>query len=148
MDVIPDVLIPVVRMFLVNPVKKRCRAMLALGEKEGGKLVFGELQAILERDFNLVGDCYSENKLAINVKKTKVMLAGSIKKDRAFSSFDDVNLQMNGTQVELDSNVNILERGRPPKKFFRPLSGLIWSKNKGWPGPPGPSPGSATDYYY
>ena len=76
------------------------------------------------------------------------MLAGSIKKDRAFSSFDDVNLQMNGTQVELDSNVNILERGRPPKKFFRPLSGLIWSKNKGWSGPPGPSPGSATDYYY
>ena len=48
--------------------------------------------------------------MAINVKKTKVMLAGSIKKDRAFSSFDDVNLQMNGTQVELDSNVNILEK--------------------------------------
>ena len=99
-NVIPDVLIPVVRMFLVNPVKKRCRAMLALGEKEGGKLVFGELQAILERDFNLVCDCYSENKLAINVKKTKVMLAGSIKKDHVFSSFDDVYLQMNGTQVE------------------------------------------------
>ena len=35
---IPDVLITVVRMFLVNPVKKRCRAMLALREKEGGKL--------------------------------------------------------------------------------------------------------------
>ena len=127
---IPDVLIPVVRMFLVNPVKKRCRAMLALGEKEGGKLVFGELQAILERDFNLVGDCYSENKLAINVKKTKVMLAGSIKKDRAFSSFDDVNLQMNGTQVELDSNVNILEKkwtqngdGATSKKIFSTLVG-------------------------
>ena len=44
------------------------------------------------------------------MKKTKVMLAGSIKKDRAFSSFDDVNLQTNGTQVELDSNVNILEK--------------------------------------
>ena len=28
------------------------------------------------------------------------MLAGSIKKDRAFSSFDDVYLQMSGTQVE------------------------------------------------
>ena len=127
---IPDVLIPVVRMFLVNPVKKRCRAMLALGEKEGGKLVFGELQAILERDFNLVCDCYSENKLAINVKKTKVMLAGSIKKDRAFSSFDDVNLQMNGTQVELDSNVNILEKkwtqngdGATSKKIFSTLVG-------------------------
>ena len=38
------------------------------------------------------------------------MLAGSVKKDRAFSSFDDVNLQMNGTQVELDSNVNIVEK--------------------------------------
>ena len=44
------------------------------------------------------------------MKKTKVMLAGSVKKDRAFSSFDDVNLQMNGTQVELDSNVNIVEK--------------------------------------
>ena len=28
----------------------------------------------------------------------------------------------------------------PPRKFFRPLSGLIWSKNKGWPGPPRPLP--------
>ena len=37
-NVIPDVLITEVRMFLVNPVKKRCRAMLALREKEGGKL--------------------------------------------------------------------------------------------------------------
>ena len=33
-----------------------------------------------------------------------------------------------------------MEMGRPPKKFFRPLSGLIWSKNKGWPGPPRPLP--------
>ena len=31
-------------------------------------------------------------------------------------------------------------RGRPPKKFFRPLSGLIWSKNKGWPRAPRPLP--------
>ena len=37
-NVIPEVLITVVRMFLVSPVKKRCRAMLALGEEEGGKL--------------------------------------------------------------------------------------------------------------
>lgn len=28
----------------------------------------------------------------------------------------------------------------PPRKFFRPLSGLIWSKNKGWPGAPRPLP--------
>ena len=89
---IPDVLITVVRMFLVNPVKKRCRAMLALGEKEGGKLklLWSFKPFKSDIDFNLICDCYSENKLAINVKKTKVMLAGSIKKDYAFPSFDDV----------------------------------------------------------
>ena len=58
-----------------------------------------ELQAILERDFNLICDCWKQ--IGINVKKTKVMLAGSMKKDHVCASFDDVYLQMNGTQVEL-----------------------------------------------
>ena len=56
-----------------------------------------ELQAILARDFNWICDWYNENKLAINVKKTKLMLARS---KTMLSLFDDVDLQMNGTQVE------------------------------------------------
>ena len=56
-----------------------------------------ELQAILGRDFNWICDWYNENKLAINVKKTKLMLARS---KTMLSLFDDVDLQMNGTQVE------------------------------------------------
>ena len=56
-----------------------------------------ELQAILARDFNWIRDWYNENKLAINVKKTKLMLARS---KTMLSLFDDVDLQMNGTQVE------------------------------------------------
>ena len=56
-----------------------------------------ELQAILARDFNWMCDWYNENKLAINVKKTKLMLARS---KTMLSLFDDVDLQMNGAQVE------------------------------------------------
>ena len=56
-----------------------------------------ELQAILARDFNWMCDWYNENKLAINVKKTKLMLARS---KTMLSLFDDVDLEMNGTQVE------------------------------------------------
>ena len=55
-----------------------------------------ELQAILARDLNWICDWYNENKLAINVKKTKLMLARS---KTMLSLFDDVDLQMNGTQV-------------------------------------------------
>ena len=30
------------------------------------------------------------------------------------------------------------------KKFFSVIRASFWSKNKGWPGPPGPSPSSST----
>ena len=36
-----------------------------------------ELQTIIVRDFDHICDWYSENRLAINVKKTKLMIAGS-----------------------------------------------------------------------
>ena len=52
------------------------------------------VEAILARDFNWICDRYQ---LAINVKKTKLMLARS---NTMFSLFDDVALQMNGTQVD------------------------------------------------
>ena len=48
--------------------------------------------------YNKICDWYSENKLTINVKKTKLMLAGS--KTMLSLIFDDVDLQMNGTEVE------------------------------------------------
>ena len=47
-----------------------------------------ELQAILARDFNWIYDWYNENKLAINMKKTKLMLAES---KTMLSLFDDVD---------------------------------------------------------
>ena len=65
-----------------------------------------ELQAILARDFNWICDLYNENKLAINVKKTKLMLARS---KNMLSLFDDVDSQMNGTQVVRVQSSNILE---------------------------------------
>ena len=34
------------------------------------------------------------------------------------------------------------ERGRSPKSFFSVLRASFWSKNKGGPGPPGPSLGT------
>ena len=34
--------------------------------------------------------------------------------------------------------------GAVSKKIFSALWASVWSKNKGGPGPPGPSPGSAT----
>ena len=37
--------------------------------------------------------------------------------------------------------------GLPPKKIFSALQASFWSENKdGGPGPPGPSPGSATEF--
>ena len=36
-----------------------------------------ELQKTLEHNFNLISDWYSDNRLTLNVKKTKLILAGS-----------------------------------------------------------------------
>ena len=38
-------------------------------------------------------------------------------------------------------------RGRAGLIFFPALRASVWSKNKGGPGPPGPSPGCATAVY-
>ena len=45
-------------------------------------------QAILVRDFNWICDWYNENKLDVNVKKNKLMLARS---KTVISLFDDVD---------------------------------------------------------
>ena len=56
-----------------------------------------ELQIALEREFTELSNWYTDNKLTINVKKTKLMLVGS---KRMLSLFEDFELQPNGTQID------------------------------------------------
>ena len=56
-----------------------------------------ELHDALERDFTRTCTRYSDNRLAINAKKTKLMLAGSKPK---LSAFEDFELKLDGIQVE------------------------------------------------
>ncbi len=49
-----------------------------------------ELQKILERDFSLICNWYSDNRLMLNIKKTKLLLAGS---KLMLSKFEDFKLQ-------------------------------------------------------
>ena len=49
-----------------------------------------ELQKILERDFSLICNWYSDNRLTLNIKKTKFLLAGS---KLMLSKFEDFKLQ-------------------------------------------------------
>ena len=56
-----------------------------------------ELQVALEREFTKISNWYTDNRLTINVKKTKLMLAGS---KRMLSLFEDFELQSNGTQID------------------------------------------------
>ena len=56
-----------------------------------------ELQIALEREFTEISNWYTDNRLTINVKKTKFMLAGS---KRILSLFEDFELQPNGTQID------------------------------------------------
>ena len=56
-----------------------------------------ELQAILACELNKVCEWYAANRLTINAKKTRLMLAGSKTK---LSSFDDVELKMKNAKVE------------------------------------------------
>ena len=56
-----------------------------------------ELQIALEREFTKISNWYTDNRLTINVKKTKLMLAGS---KRMLSLFEDFELQSNGTQID------------------------------------------------
>ena len=57
-----------------------------------------DLKENLEHDFDLVSNWYSENRLSLNVKKTKFLLAGSKKR---LLTFPDTELQSsNGAQIE------------------------------------------------
>ena len=56
-----------------------------------------ELQVALEREFTEITNWYTDNRLTINVKKTKLMLVGS---KRMLSLSEDFELQPNGTQID------------------------------------------------
>jgi len=56
-----------------------------------------ELQIALGHEFIKIGNWCTDSRLAINVKKTKLMLAGS---KRMLSLFEDFELQSNGTQID------------------------------------------------
>lgn len=82
-----------------------------------------ELQTIIARDFNHICDWYSGNRLAINVKKTKLMLAGS---KTMLSLFVDVELQMEGTQVDRVQSCKYLRVTMDANWTWRPhISNLI-----------------------
>lgn len=81
-----------------------------------------EHQAILPQDFDLLCDWYSENKLAINVKKIKLMLARS---KTMISLFDDFDFQMNGTRVERVQSFKYLRVTEDAKMELEATSSVI-----------------------
>ena len=56
-----------------------------------------ELQIALEREFTEISNWHTDNRLTINVKKTKFIMAGS---KRILSLFEDFELQPNGKQID------------------------------------------------
>ena len=57
-----------------------------------------ELQVAREPEFTEITNWYTDNRLTINVKKTNLLLVGS---KRMLSLFEDIELQPNGTQIDL-----------------------------------------------
>ena len=56
-----------------------------------------ELQDALQNDFNLIVDWYIDNKLTLNVKKTKILLTGS---KVMLSLFNDFEFSTDGRQLD------------------------------------------------
>ena len=76
-----------------------------------------ELQIALERQFTKISNWYTDNRLTINVKKTKLMLAGS---KRMLSLFEDFELQSNGTQIDRVQSFKYLEVTMDAKWSWKP----------------------------
>ena len=60
-----------------------------------------ELNKILQRDFSLISDWYTDNRLTLNVKKTKIMFAGS---KTMLSKFEDFYFFREGEQIDFVSS--------------------------------------------
>jgi len=76
-----------------------------------------EFQIALEREFTEISNWYTDNRLTINVKKTKLMLAGS---KRMLSLFEDFELQTNGTQIDRVQSFKYLEVTMDAKWSWKP----------------------------
>ena len=82
-----------------------------------------ELQTTLEREFTEISNWYTDNSLTINVKKTKLMLAGS---KRMLSLFEDFELQANGTQIDRVQSFKYLGVTTDAKWSWKPhISNLL-----------------------
>ena len=82
-----------------------------------------ELQTTLEREFTEISNWYTDNRLTINVKKTKLMLAGS---KRMLSLFEDFELQPNGTQIDRVQSFKYLGVTMDAKWSWKPhISNLL-----------------------
>ena len=85
-----------------------------------------ELQIALEREFTEISNWYTDNRLTINVKKTKFMLAGS---KRMLSLFEDFELQPNGTQIDRVQSFKYLGVTTDAKWSWKPhISNLLKSE--------------------
>ena len=82
-----------------------------------------ELQTTLEREFTEISNWYTDNRLTINVKKTKLMLAGS---KRMLSLFEDFELKPNGTQIDRVQSFKYLGVTTDAKWSWKPhISNLL-----------------------
>ena len=82
-----------------------------------------ELQTTLERGYTEINNWCTDNRLTINVKKTKLMLAGS---ERMLSLFEDFELQPNGTQIDRVQSFKYLGVTTDAKWSWKPhISNLL-----------------------
>jgi len=84
---------------------------------------FVTLQIALEHEFIKTSNWYTDNRLTINVKKTKLMLAGS---KRMLSLFEGFELQSNGTQIDRVQSFKYLGVTMDAKWSWKPhISNLL-----------------------
>ena len=71
-----------------------------------------ELNKILQRNFSIILDWYADKRLILNVKKTKIMLSGSM---TMLLKFDDFDFSPEGGQIDFVSTFKSARRRTGPK---------------------------------
>ena len=64
-----------------------------------------KLYKILQRDFSLISDWYTDNRSTLNVKKTNIILAGS---KTMLLKFEDFDFSLEGGQIDRVLSFNYL----------------------------------------